>query len=48
MIIIGIKTGKRIILNEDEIIPILSNFGYKVVFCEDLTLCDQINLFSQT
>lgn len=32
--------------NEEELLPILKNYGFKVVYTEDLSVADQIQLFS--
>lgn len=42
------KTGKRTLLNERLIIELLKAFEFKVLYAEDLTLKDQINVFSRT
>lgn len=38
----------RKIVNEDELIPILNQHNYEIVYAEELTFQEQITLFSQT
>lgn len=40
------KSGKRTILNENEIIPILEEYGFRIIHSEEYTLEEQIQLFS--
>jgi hypothetical protein len=42
------KASKRRILNESQILPLLREYGYSVVHAEEMSLGDQIKLFSQT
>jgi hypothetical protein len=42
------RSGKRMILNEDKIAPLLNQYGYQIVYTEELSLKEQIKLFSQT
>lgn len=42
------KSRKRTIINEDELLPILNEHGFKVIHTEDLEIQQQIELFSQT
>jgi capsular polysaccharide biosynthesis protein len=39
------KASRRKIANEDQILPLLSQMGFKTVFCEDLSFHDQVKLF---
>jgi capsular polysaccharide biosynthesis protein len=41
------KGNKRLLLDEEHIIPILKNKNFKIVYTEDLSVEDQINLFSR-
>lgn len=41
------KALMRKITNEDEIIPLLSKMGFKIIFCEDMTFAEQVHLFSK-
>lgn len=38
-------TLRRQLINEDEIVSELSKYGFREVFCEDLTMSEKINLF---
>ena len=40
------RSSKRIVLNEDELLQGLMEYGFDVVYCEDLTLNEQISLFA--
>lgn len=42
------KTGKRTLKNEDKIISILREHDFKIIYSEELSLKEQIRLFSQT
>lgn len=42
------KIGFRLILNEDEIIDIMTSFGYEVHYPEKYTIAEQIELMSNT
>jgi hypothetical protein len=42
------KSGKRTLLNENEILPILNKHGFKVIYAEELPIEEQIQLFSRT
>jgi capsular polysaccharide biosynthesis protein len=41
------KGKKRLLMNEDEIIPILQRHGYKIIYTEEMSISDQINIFSR-
>jgi capsular polysaccharide biosynthesis protein len=41
------KGDKRLLINEDEILPAILNDGYKVVYTERLSVTEQINIFSR-
>jgi len=41
------KAGKRKIKNEEEILPLLDQFGFQQVFCEEMSFTEQIKLFRQ-
>ncbi len=41
-------SGKRMILNEAAVEQLMTNYGYKIIYPEQLTLRDQINIFSRT
>ena len=41
------KAAKRRIVNEDEIAPILADFGFQTVFAEDLSFEEQVHLCSR-
>jgi capsular polysaccharide biosynthesis protein len=41
------RGNKRLLLNEKDIIPVLENHGFKIVYTEDLNIKDQINIFSR-
>ena len=40
------KVGRRTILNEQELLNFLSNYGFKVIYCEELSVFQQVSLFS--
>jgi capsular polysaccharide biosynthesis protein len=40
------KANRRRIVNEDEILPILEEFGFETVIAENLSLAEQVSLFS--
>ena len=40
--------SRRRITNEQEMLPVLNKYGFEVVHTEDLTLREQISLFSET
>lgn len=40
------KAGKRRIVNEDELLPLLTSYGFVVYYAEDHTLSEQVNTFS--
>jgi capsular polysaccharide biosynthesis protein len=42
------KAERRKIANEDELLPVLLELQFETVYCEDLSLQEQRNLFSQT
>jgi hypothetical protein len=42
------KAERRKIANENELLPVLSELQFEIVYCEDLSLQEQRNLFSQT
>lgn len=42
------KAANRRIVNESEINPLLEEHGFKTVLCEDLSLAQQVQLFSAT
>jgi hypothetical protein len=42
------KAAFRRIVNEDEITPLLEEQGFETVLCEDLSLAEQVKLFSAT
>lgn len=42
------KSNKRTLLNEAEIIPLLNEYGFKIIYTEELSIEEQIKLFSQT
>ena len=39
--------GRRRVANEDELVPVLRNFGFEIVCAEDLSFVDQVRLFSR-
>jgi len=41
------KSGRRTIINENEILPLLDQHGFKMVYTEDLSLEEQIQMFSR-
>ena len=41
------KASRRKIVNENEVLPLLSGMGFKTVFCEDLSFLEQVKLFSK-
>lgn len=41
------KAGRRKIANEEEILPLLQSLRFEIVYCEDMSLSEQIHLFSQ-
>jgi len=38
----------RLIVNRDELLPVLDEFGFEVVYCERLTFEEQVRLFAET
>jgi hypothetical protein len=42
------KVGKRYLLNEDDVIPILNKYNFEIVFAEDLDFNSQAQLFLGT
>jgi Glycosyltransferase 61 len=42
------KAAFRRVVNENEITPSLKEQGFEIVLCEDLSLADQVRLFSKT
>jgi len=42
------KSDKRKITNEEELLPILHSYGFETVYCETLTLKEQVELFFET
>jgi len=42
------KAERRKIANEEDLLPVLTKFQFEIVYCEDLSLQEQRNLFSQT
>ena len=41
------RTARRRVINESELEPILARYGFEVVEAENLSLAEQIQLFSQ-
>jgi glycosyl transferase family 61 len=41
------RAGRRRVVNEDELIPVLRKFGFEVVTAEELSFEDQVRLFSR-
>ena len=41
------KASRRKIVNEEQILPILSRMGFKTIYCEDLSFLEQVILFSK-
>lgn len=41
------KTGRRVVLNEPEVTNLLARYGYTTLHLEDLSIYDQVNLFSR-
>jgi capsular polysaccharide biosynthesis protein len=41
------KASRRKIANEDQILPVLSQMGFKTIYCEDLSFQEQLQLFSK-
>lgn len=41
------KAGKRMVLNENEVIALVERYGYAVLMLEDLSVSDQVNIFSR-
>ena len=41
------KGYKRTLVNDRSVIPLMEKRGYKVVFCEELSIQDQINIFNR-
>jgi hypothetical protein len=41
------KSGKRMVLNEDEVAALAKRYGYTVLILEDLSIADQVNIFSR-
>lgn len=41
------KTGRRVVLNEPEVTGLLEQYGYATLHLEDLSVYDQVNLFSR-
>lgn len=41
------KAGKRMVLNEDAVIAFVERYGYTVLMLEDLSIRDQVNVFSR-
>jgi capsular polysaccharide biosynthesis protein len=41
------KASRRKIINEEQILPLLSRMGFKTIYCEDLSFQEQVNLFSK-
>lgn len=39
------KTKRRRVVNEDEVLKVISRYGFTRIFLEDLSLIEQINLF---
>ena len=39
------ERGKRIVLNEDDVCSLIQPLGYKVLYLENLSIYDQVNLF---
>jgi capsular polysaccharide biosynthesis protein len=46
-IYISRQKSKRTIVNPEQVEPILQNYGFEEVFCEDLSITEQIRLFSR-
>lgn len=42
------SNARRKIVNEREIIPLVQNYGFEIINCEDLTFLEQVKLFSET
>jgi len=42
------KAGSRVIVNESELLKTLSKHGFEIVYCEDLTIEEQVHLFSSS
>lgn len=42
------KANRRKILNENEILPLLQYFKFEVIYCDSMSLMEQVMLFSQT
>jgi capsular polysaccharide biosynthesis protein len=41
------KASRRKIINEEQILPLLSRMGFKTIYCEDLSFQEQVTLFSK-
>jgi capsular polysaccharide biosynthesis protein len=46
-IFISRSNSRRKLINENEILPVIKDFGFEVVHCEDLSFKEQIKLFSE-
>ena len=42
------NAARRRLLNEEEILPVLKDYGYEVVFAEELSFVEQVKLFANT
>jgi capsular polysaccharide biosynthesis protein len=42
------RAERRNIANENEIVPLLQQHGYEIVYCEDLSFTEQVKLFADT
>jgi capsular polysaccharide biosynthesis protein len=40
--------SRRKIVNEEEIMPVLTEYGFERMYCEDLSFRDQVRLFAET
>ena len=41
------KASRRKIINEEQILPLLAEMGFKTIYCEDLSFGEQVKLFSK-
>lgn len=41
------KTGRRQIVNEDELITCLSKHNFEIIYCEEMKVAEQVTLFSE-
>ena len=42
------KSNRRKITNEEDVIKLVTNYGFKIIYMEDLNVIEQINLFNKT